>query len=52
MTPAELFLLDIIAVCEKHKLVLTVSNYDHLQVWPLDNAMDDLEDIRIAEDRT
>jgi len=55
---AKAFIDDIIAVCRKHKLVITVSMYDGFQVHTLDEARDPLiarivlEQIQDAEIRT
>lgn len=43
------FLEEIAQVCRKHGKVLTVSDYDTLQVWPLDE--DRIEYILDAGDR-
>jgi hypothetical protein len=50
----EQFLLEIVAVCKKHGMVITAEGYDGLQVWKLlpDPTYLDFERILEAEDRT
>jgi hypothetical protein len=46
------FLDEIIAVCEKHGLVIAQSGHESLQVWPLTEPERQLAELVDAGDRT